>query len=321
MISVIVPIYNTEKYLDKCLSSIKNQTYVDFEVIMVDDGSSDNSAKIAKKFEDSDNRFHLFLQANEGVSAARNRGLSIAMGGYILFMDSDDWIEAEMLETLMHNIEQSEVDISCCQYDHNINNGIEAFEIWSKEEALERFLIHKKLNGSLVNKLIKRSLIGDIKLDTNIKYGEDALFLWKLLLNINRLVITNKVLYHVTLHEDSASGGGSYKPIRSDCIPVWEEISSDADKIGKELRKLARSQLANMAFFSLYEMVYYGYEDRIQSQLYLQVLKYNYFYLKMDTNISLAEKILSWIFLHNMFIGKKIVQIKLKYYINKEKNH
>lgn len=312
MVSIIVPIYNTEKFLKKCLFSIQNQTYKDFEVIMVDDGSEDSSAKLAKEFEIEDKRFKLITQKNCGVSVARNNGLSIAIGDYILFIDSDDWIESQMLEILISNLEKSESDISCCQYDRGINGVIDDYEIWSKDQTIESFLIHQKFNGSLVNKLIKRSVIGNIRFNINIKYGEDALFLWKVLMNINRIVITNKVLYHVTLHNDSASGGGSYKPIRKDCINVWSEISEEAIKSNKNWGLLAKAQLANMAFFSLYEMAYYKYKDKKQEKKYLKILKNNIDSLKYVSFISQKEKILSSMAIINYNMVKTLIALRRK---------
>lgn len=310
MVSIIVPIYNTEKYLKKCLLSIQNQTYKDFEVIMVDDGSEDSSAKLAEEFELVDKRFKLISQQNFGVSVARNNGLSIALGDYILFIDSDDWIESQMVEILVSNLEKSGSDISCCQYDHGINGVTKDYEIWSKDQTIENFLVHKKLNGSLVNKLIRRYIISDIRFDTNIKYGEDALFLWNVLMNINRLVITNRVLYHVTLHDDSASGGGSYKPIRKDCIIVWSKISESATSLNNNFGICAKAQLANMAFFSLYEMAYYKYKDKKQEKIYLQVLKNNISNLKSVKFIPRSEKILACLALKGFNIVKMLICLR-----------
>ncbi|WP_456081310.1 glycosyltransferase family 2 protein [Mediterraneibacter sp.] len=310
MISVIVPIYNTEQYLKKCLESIRTQTYYDIEVIMIDDGSTDNSRTIANQYVIRDKRFRLFSQNNSGVSKARNKGLELAEGEYILFVDSDDWLEPKMLDILIHNMYKYGVDISCCQYDHTIGFEGKTAEIWNKEVAVKNFLIHKLINGSLVNKLIKRECIGEKRLDESIKYGEDALFLWKNLLEINSIAVSPDVLYHVTLHDDSASGGGSYKVIRKDCISVWKIISADAEKYSPESGAIARAQLANMAFFSLYEMCYYGYKDEKDQNYYLITLKNTITDLKNASYVSLGEKYLAHIFLKNMSLGRILVYLR-----------
>ncbi len=312
MVSVIVPVYNAEKYINKCVDSILNQTYKDFELILIDDGSNDNSLELIKKYAVKDSRISLFSHENKGVSYTRNLGLDLAKGDYIMFIDSDDWIESDMLEVLIQNIEKSNADISCCQYDKNLRTDISSFEIWSREKFLSEFIMHKKINGSLVNKLIKREAISNIRFNDSIKYGEDALFLWKVLLNSNSICLTNKVLYHVVLHDDSASGGGSYKPIRKDCIEVWNLIVSDASSFSKELRDLAKAQLANMAFFSLYEMIYYNYNDIEHEKLYRKTLKEEYTYLQIAKFIPLKEKLFAIFIIFNIKFVRKIIMSKSK---------
>lgn len=315
MVSVIIPIYNTESYLEKCLESIRTQTYVNIEIIMIDDGSTDCSKVIANAFVEKDSRFHLFSQRNAGVSMARNYGLDIAQGEYILFIDSDDWIEPQMIERLVYNMKEYNTDISCCQYDRGSCFTGEKTELWNKQITLQNFLIHKEINGSLVNKLFRKELIKNNRLDESIKYGEDALFLWKSLLNINSIVVSPDILYHVTLHDDSASGGGSYKPIRRDCIRVWEIIVEDSKYLSEELKQIARAQLGNMAFFSLYEMMYYGYKNMEHQKIYLNVLHSVNKDIRVVQFIPFSEKVMTQIFLCNVHLGK--IFVILKKYIKK----
>lgn len=310
MVSVIIPIYNTENYLERCLESIRIQTYEDMEVIMVDDGSTDSSRSIANSFAEKDNRFRLFIQKNAGVSAARNYGLDIAKGEYILFVDSDDWLESQMVERLVDNMNIYDTEIACCQYDRNKCFDSVTVEVWERDEALQKFLEHRQINGSLVNKLFKREMIDDNRLDKSIRYGEDALFLWKNLLNIDSIVVSADVLYHVTLHDDSASGGGSYKPIRRDCIKVWENIVEDSKNLSKELMQTARAQLGNMAFFSLYEMMYYGYRNEDHQKVYLDVLNNVIKDLRTAKFIPLSEKVIAHFFLCSVNLGRMLVALK-----------
>lgn len=316
MISVIVPVYNAEKFIKRCIDSILCQTYKDFELILINDGSKDNSYGILQDYEKTDVRIKLYNQDNQGVSSARNKGLEIAKGDYVLFIDSDDWIESNMFEILINNIKKSNSEISCCQYDKNISDEISEFEIWSRDAILSSFIEHKKINGSLVNKLIKREVISDIKFDITVHYGEDALFLWKILLNVNSLCITNKVLYHVVLHNDSASGGGSYKPIRKDCIKVWQIIVQDTEQISLLLNNLAKAQLANMAFYSIYEMLYYKYKNSNDIKLFLKVLKSNLQEFKDAKFISKSQILFSEIMIKNLFLANFLIKFKkmLKYY-------
>lgn len=313
MVSIIVPIYNTERYLSKCLESIRTQTYPNIEVIMVDDGSTDGSNSVASSYSEADNRFRLFSQKNAGVSAARNRGLDVAEGEYILFVDSDDWLEPQMIEKLVYNMIEYSTDISSCQYDRSTCFTGATTEVWNRDIALKNFLIHKQINGSLVNKLFKKELIDSKRLDESIQYGEDALFSWKNLLDISSIVVSPDILYHVTLHDDSASGGGSYKPIRRDCIRVWDIISQDAEYISAELGHMARAQLGNMAFFSLYEMGYYGYKNEEHQNYYITTLRNTITDLCNSSFIPCCEKWLAYVFLLNISLGKVIVCLKKKF--------
>lgn len=261
MVSVIVPIYNTEKYVGKCIESVVNQSYTNLEIILINDGSTDHSAEICAGYEKEDDRVWLFEQPNSGVSATRNRGLDLATGEYVLFIDSDDWLESNMIETLVRNIFSYKVDISCCQYDYGNSVDSKSVAVWDRERMIREFLKHNHINGSLVNKLFRRELIGDIRLDTAIKYGEDALFLWKNLICADSVAVSEEVLYHVTLHDDSSSGGG-FKPIRMQSHIVWQRISQDAQKMNPEYYKLAKAQLGKMAFDSWLMMMISHYENR-----------------------------------------------------------
>ena len=114
MVSIIIPVYNCEKYIEKCINSIINQTYKDFEVIIVDDGSIDNSIEICNKLIKTDKRFKITRQTNKGVSCARNLGLELAKGEYITFIDSDEWVENTFIECLLKGILEEQADMSVC---------------------------------------------------------------------------------------------------------------------------------------------------------------------------------------------------------------
>lgn len=312
LVSVIVPIYNAEKYLVKCIESICNQYYQNLEIILVNDGSIDNSAMIIREYEKNDIRIKTIDQLNSGVSVARNHGLEVANGDYILFVDSDDWIEKNMIEVLVDNILLSNADISCCQYDKMVSSNITQFEIWDKEKTLKEFIIHKNINGSLGNKLIKRNILKDIFFDSRIKYGEDALFCWQCFINISSLCITDRVLYHGTMHNDSASGGGSYKPIRRDCIFVWKKIADSAAVLSKKLNVMAKAQLANMAFYSLYAMYYYDYCNDADEASFIKELKSGLHYLNKAHFIPLKVKISAFFLTMQNNFGRELIKIFIK---------
>ena len=123
MISVIVPVYNVEKYIERCVESVLAQTHKEFELILVDDGSTDLSGEICEKLKTKDNRIRVFHQENKGLSAARNKGLIEAAGEYITYIDSDDYVDAFYLEVLHQNAVQYHADISVCGYQRVWENN------------------------------------------------------------------------------------------------------------------------------------------------------------------------------------------------------
>ena len=186
LISIIVPIYNSENYIKKCLDSILAQTYSNLEVILIDDGSTDNSYNICKDYQKKDNRIVLLQQKNAGVSRARNHGLEVAKGEYIGFVDSDDYIEPEMYEILLNSIIESNSKIAICNYYYEnedskeIKNFQSESRFFSRDYFTENMFNDFCINGFLCNKLYYRGLLFNknhtIYLDENIKMLEDNLF-------------------------------------------------------------------------------------------------------------------------------------------------
>ncbi len=191
-VSVIVPVYNVEKYLDRCINSILHQTFTDFELILVDDGSPDNCGKICDEYARKDNRVVVIHKQNAGVSAARNTGIDKACGEYIMFVDSDDYIDAKMLEGMLSN---SSADIIFCglQYvdtNKNIIKKCVSKEFYNIDRATftnEHFLsVRKKsiINGPC-NKLLKKVIIesNNIRFNEELSICEDGLFVMHFLHN------------------------------------------------------------------------------------------------------------------------------------------
>ncbi len=210
-ISIIVPVYNSEKTLVRCLSSLKNQTYTNIEVIMIDDGSSDDSASVCRAFAQKDRRFRYCFQEHRGVSAARNRGLDLAEGAYIGFCDSDDWAEADMYETLVSQMENEEADVSIVSFC--INDDMEGVSgqrvstqiLEGKEAVLQLHLKRLNISSSLWNKLFRKALFDSVRLDEEITNLEDMLAVWELLIQSRKVAYTNTPKYHYCLRSNSLS--------------------------------------------------------------------------------------------------------------------
>lgn len=198
LISVIIPVYNNEQYLSRCIDSVINQTYKNLEIILVDDGSTDNSGKICDEYALKDNRIKVIHKENGGVSSARNVGLDIAKGEYIGFVDSDDYIEKDMYEFLYNLILNNNVDISCCnKFDFN-NNKYLPDRSFPKEGllSLNEILQDKAFGLHIVIKLFDKNLIKNIRFNENLTIGEDLLFCFDIIKRSKKTIFKNTAKYY-----------------------------------------------------------------------------------------------------------------------------
>lgn len=200
LISVIVPIYNVEPYLRKCLDSLINQTYKALQIILVDDGSPDNCGKICDEYSALDSRITVIHKANGGLSSARNAGLNIATGIYLGFVDPDDWIENDMFEYLISGIQTYNADIAICGRREIYSNHSEEFcwdkeTFYSKEEALKELLDNKKLRNYVWDKLWRKELFVDINFPEG-KTFEDVAVTYRAIINAEYVVCLPAVKYN-----------------------------------------------------------------------------------------------------------------------------
>jgi glycosyltransferase involved in cell wall biosynthesis len=243
LISIIVPVYNTENYLEKCLYSLVNQTYKNIEIIIIDDGSPDNSMNIIQKFVLADNRVKVISQKNQGLSGARNTGMNNANGDYIMFIDSDDWIEIDTCEKAINASEKYNADVvfwpyikefSDLQKDNYLFDKTEI--IWSEKNInqLSRRMVglvgdelaNPQSIDNLVTawgKLYKKSVIGDVRFtDTKIIGTEDALFNIEVFLGINSAVYIPDLLSHYRKDNESSLTHNYKKKL----VSRWREMYS-----------------------------------------------------------------------------------------------
>ena len=208
-LSIILPVYNSELYLEDCIDSILSQTYLDFELIIINDGSTDNSKLICEKYRDKDDRIVLINKENGGVSSARNLGLQIAKGDLVMFIDSDDLFMANTLSTIISNFDNTDLlcfgfnelyldatkEVLCC---HNINN---------KEDFLNRVILSHEIGGYLWNKVYKRQIIisNSIQFDESIHYCEDLIFVTDYLGYCRNVKYIKKTLYNYRMRRNSVS--------------------------------------------------------------------------------------------------------------------
>ena len=219
LISIIVPIYNVEKYLRQCLDSIIAQTYQNFECLLINDGSPDNSADICKEYVDKDARFHYFEKANGGLASARNLGIKQSKGQFITFIDSDDWIELDYLEVLYSKIKEYNTDFVISSYNKfDMDEDCFYFhiwdqdyyeKIWTSQELLTQLPNLENYDGSYTvswGKLFKRSLFDEILFNEQRKFGEDFECSFKLYLTMSSCLYIHKALYNYRVHSESMLG-------------------------------------------------------------------------------------------------------------------
>lgn len=220
-VSIIIPVYNSENTLVRCLDSIHSQTFNDFEVLMINDGSTDNSESICRKYAERDIRFKLFNQKNSGPSVARNKGIDLAHSKYLYFVDSDDWIEANTLETFYKAAEENNAEVTVCGYDiYNIHGDfikkhcpkltpglyvddeckdIAINSLQNNYAGLQGFSWIRFVNSDW----LKNS---GFRYDTTIHRSEDFLLWTQLSFKTNRLfLLTDKCLYHYVITDGSTS--------------------------------------------------------------------------------------------------------------------
>lgn len=216
LVSVIVPVYNVEKYLDQCISSLVKQTYRNIEIILVDDGSKDRSGQICDRWQREDARIRVIHQQNGGQSDARNRGIALAQGAYLSFVDSDDFVAEDYIETLLLTLKKNRVDIAAaagktiykdlsvqnlCKSLNNKNTTI----VYNSKEAIERMLYEKGLSASVWAKIYKKELFHGILFPVGKRY-EDLYIMYALLYQCQRIAVSKDVVYYYRIRTDSIIG-------------------------------------------------------------------------------------------------------------------
>lgn len=205
MISIIVPVYKTQKYLRQCVDSILAQTYMDLEVILIDDGSPDKSGDICDEYAKKDSRVRCFHTENKGLSAARNLGIQFSKGEYVGFVDSDDWIEPDMYELLIKKADYYNADISMCGFwyeSDNLKQEVGFNEGYYKGHESLIALIEYKINNHIWNKIYRKNLFTLLSFLDN-HYYEDINILHLLLAKADLTIVNNNPKYHYRQRDDS----------------------------------------------------------------------------------------------------------------------
>lgn len=210
LVSIIVPIYNVEKYIKRCVESLLNQVYQNIEVILVDDGSPDSSAKIIDELANKDKRIRVIHKENEGVSSARNAGIDIANGEYIMFVDGDDWVDNTYISYFVGMVEKFGCDIGMNKSNYSVENNANYVCVKNEYEVTAEKAIEWIYLGDLFvavwNKIYKASLLknNEIRFNKEIWYGEGMLFNIECLQCVDKVAIGENNVYHQTFNPNSA---------------------------------------------------------------------------------------------------------------------
>ena len=272
LITIIVPIYNSEKYLERCLNSILNQTYSNLEIILINDGSEDSSGKICEDFANKDKRIVLINTENDGPAKARNLGLEKATGKYISFVDADDYIENDMIETLYKVLKEKNVDMVRANYD--IKKGGKTF--FNNEKSLDKLYDKTNMNEFIQNiisenmksfiwlLLIKRECIKD-NFSEEIYIYEDTNFYLTTLSNVNTLYVFSKIVYHYEVNSNS--------------------VSRNAEKISQTIDNLLKSSLVFKKNLEKYKLNNSKNCSAIHTRIINSIINYYYHLYRENNNI------------------------------------
>ena len=270
-ISVIVPVYNVEAYLERCVESILQQTYTHFELILINDGSTDSSGQICDHLASQYENIKVYHIGNAGVSNARNMGIQLATGSWVTFIDSDDFVTQDYLATLASAVEGLNVGFVIAPL-HHIKNGIVTdlpshsgkTELWSTEETMKELLMTTRTSFFPVAKLFKRDLLADEKFNTNYHLAEDALFLTELLLKTRcSSVFIDKPIYYYDHREGSATTSVNRHVF--DTIKVYTRIIAQVSQVFPNLKYELKNREC-WSYITVYDKIIFTSREEYQKE-------------------------------------------------------
>ena len=246
LISIIVPVFNVEKYLEKCIVSILNQSYQNLEIIFVDDGSTDSSGLICNKYKKMDKRVKVIHKKNGGLSDARNYGIKASKGKYITFIDSDDYIEKDYVEYLYSLIQKYKVNLSFCRYNverntpHKKNNHLIKDEKCSKIKAFEEILYAKNFEVSACAKMFLRSQFDNVEFPVG-KLFEDNATIYKIIDQNDSVALGYEVKYNYVMRKDSITNK-EFTPSQMYLITASDDMCNYLQKYSPLKKALTRKK-------------------------------------------------------------------------------
>lgn len=298
MISIIVPVYNVEKFLNRCVSSILNQTYKNYEVLLIDDGSTDASGRICDSISQNEEKVKVIHQKNQGLSGARNTGIQYAKGEFITFIDSDDFIDERYLQLLLENLINNDADISCCDYLRTAKTSVIKQNVDKKNDIvltaddIITFFLEKEL-VSACGKLYKKNIFNEIRFPIG-KINEDISTIFKVFMNAKCVVYSFEKLYYYYRNQESITKR-KFTSKNMDLIDAWKEVYILSSCYPPIIQQLAAFRLQKAYFTLLGIIAFYGTkkgekELELQREIY-SLFKKNFENIIVSDYISINRKL------------------------------
>lgn len=309
LISVIIPVYNVENYVGRCIDSVINQTYRNIEVIIVNDGSEDESLDIVRKYEKKDSRIKVFNKENGGLSSARNVGLDNAKGKYIVFVDSDDYMHPQMIEVLYANLIEKRADISVCDFywifdgdtvEEDITNHPVAYE---NNEVLYRMILDELRTVVAWNKLYKAEIFDKLRYPVG-KLHEDEFIIHKILEQCKRCVYTDAKLYYYIKRAGSITASHSFKNVYDTEVAFCERLLWAIEKKDKRLADWCFNCVINEGNCIINQKELDDYEKKIVTVK--QIIAETFYKIGISKYITWRKLIVGYAWLKNPRIGNEL---------------
>lgn len=296
LISVILPVYNVENYLDRCIQSLLHQTYENLEIIVIDDGSTDSSGKLCDKYVRTDNRIYVIHQQNQGLSVARNKGIENSNGMYLTFVDSDDSVQPDMIEYLFYLIKKFDCKMSLCSHTvyftksnkyRVLGNGKE--EKLSAHDCIKSMLYHGNVDTSAWAKLYSREIIDDIKFP-NGKLYEDIATIYKYFIKSGYIAcgFNSKYTYYV---RDNSIVTASFSFRKLDLLEMTDSMAAEVNKIYPDLKRAVLRRRVYARFSTLNQMLYLDNSELVKKRnSIIKFIKSNFITVFTDLSAPKRDK-------------------------------
>ena len=324
LISVIVPVYNVEKYLRKAVQSIQNQTYKHLEIMLINDGSTDSSGDICDELANSDSRIVVIHKKNGGVSTARNEAQKLAKGNYVIYVDSDDYIHEEMIQSLYEQLIAENADVSSCSVMNVYQNSQtpqcsdeNLYFVYNQEEFLREYLIGQRVQGTLGNKLIRKEITDQLEFPVG-KIYEDAYYHLQLVQFAKKYVVHTKPYYYY-YHRNQSLTTNPYHERDLVYLDVYQKFY--------DLVQQQYPRIINEAFFRLSYAYFYIFDKMLlesdfekinQFKLVREYLKKNAIQIAKNTIFQKGRRIAALALKINVHLYRKLMLANIE---KNKKNH